>query len=243
MGCSFSCTNARKANNNNTFFFVCFRRTSSRIFFSGAGDYVSRERCREDYYTLASTPIPLSDVECSATPLSIAVQQQNQIQSSLQQQQQHQQQQQSPLPPPQSNAVLYTVQRVITTSQIQQTGSFVGAGNISTLSDTRSAEMLDCGNSSGTNLHLPNATNNACSNNYQTQSHQIISQLTETQHNSNFYGAPSTNGAANNTVAINRNLQNVSICAMRKPCTQYSTLGSVCVRVRSISMPLQSKYM
>lgn len=176
-------------------------RTSSRIFFSGAGDYVSRERCREDYYTLASTPIPLSDVECSgmSTPLSIAVQHQTQMQASTLHPQQQQQQ------PQQQSQVLYTVQRVITTSQI------VGAGNISTLTDARNAELLDCGNSSGTNLHLPNATNNSCSNNYQTQSHQIISQLTETQHNSNFYGAPtsSSNSTANNTVAINRNLQNV----------------------------------
>lgn len=111
-----------------------------------------------------------------STPLSIAVQQQTQMLQSNQQT--------SPMPPPpqaQSNvpSVLYTVQRVITTSQIQST------------------EMLECTSSTA-------AT-------YQSHSHQMMSQMTETQQNSNFYGATSNAPPTNNTVSLNRPLQNVSI--------------------------------
>lgn len=106
-----------------------------------------------------------------STPLSIAVQQQTQM---LQPNQQT-----SPMPPQaQSNvpSVLYTVQRVITTSQIQST------------------EMLECTSSTA-------AT-------YQTHSHQMMSQMTETQQNSNYYGTAS-NAVSNN--AISRPLQSVRI--------------------------------
>lgn len=77
-----------------------YNRSSPRIFFSGNGDYVSRERCNDDYYTLQSTAIPITDQMGNATmmqnasnsvissPITIAVQQhQTQIQSPLQQQQ------------------------------------------------------------------------------------------------------------------------------------------------------------
>lgn len=106
-----------------------------------------------------------------STPLSIAVQQQTQMLQSNQQT--------SPMPPPpQSNvpSVLYTVQRVITTSQIQST------------------EMLECSSTAAT---------------YQAHSHQMMSQMTETQQNTNYYGTP-TNAVPNNTVPINRPLQSVS---------------------------------
>lgn len=151
-------------------------RSSSKIYFSGNG--------RDDYYTLASTPIPLSEPVGNAgmmashnssgisTPLSIAVQQQTQM---LQPNQQT-----SPMPPQaQSNvpSVLYTVQRVITTSQIQST------------------EMLECSGTAAT---------------YQTHSHQMMSQMTETQQNTNYYGGPSNAVPNNNTVSINRPLQSVS---------------------------------
>lgn len=187
---------------------------SSRIFFGGTGEYVSRERCRDDYYTLASTPISLSD-SCGnstivphhngsgiSTPLSIAVQQHNQMQTSLQQQQQHQH---SQMPPTgqQSNvpSVLYTVQRVITTSQIQST------------------EMLECSPNPATNIHLSTATNTSCSNTYQTQSHQIISQMTaETQaNNSNYYAPTSSNTVPNSGITISRPLQNVSFFPVIRP--------------------------
>lgn len=186
--------------------FVC---RSSRIFFGGTGEFVSRERCRDDYYTLTSTPITLSD-SCGnttivpthngsgiSTPLSIAVQQHNQMQTTLQQNQQQQQQQQMPQTAQQSNvpSVLYTVQRVITTSQIQST------------------EMLECTQNSAANIHLSTDTNTSCSNTYQSQSHQIISQMTaETQaNNSNYYASTSSNTVPNNNgVAISRPLQNVS---------------------------------
>lgn len=169
---------------------------------------MSRERCREDYYTLASTPIPLSDVESlgggilgnGSSALSMAVQQQ-------------QQSQQSPMPN-QSNvpSVLYTVQRVITTSQIQTSGSFVDS-NISNLGDNRSTqEMLECGNGN-TGIHggggggCPVPANQCSSNaNYQTHTHQIVSHSSDTQtHISNGYGTPS-----NSSSSITRPLQNVS---------------------------------
>lgn len=191
------------------FFLILFCR-SSRIFFGGTGEYVSRERCRDDYYTLASTPITLSD-SCGnttivpthngsgiSTPLSIAVQQHNQMQTTLQQNQQQQQQQHSQMPQTaqQSNipSVLYTVQRVITTSQIQST------------------EMLECSQNAVANIHLSTATNTSCSNTYQSQSHQIISQMTaETQaNNSNYYASTSSNNVPNNGITISRPLQNVS---------------------------------
>lgn len=171
---------------------------------------MSRERCREDYYTLASTPIPLSDVESmgggilgnGSSALSMAVQQQQQQQS-----------QQSPMPP-QSNvpSVLYTVQRVITTSQIQTSGSFVDS-NISNLGDNRSTqEMLECGNGN-TGIHGGGGggcavPSNPCSSNanYQTHTHQIVSHSSDTQtHISNGYGTPS-----NSSSSITRPLQNVS---------------------------------
>lgn len=88
-------------------------------------------------------------------------------------------------------SVLYTVQRVITTSQIQST------------------EMLECGNNPGTNLHIATATNSTCSNTYQTQAHMISQQLNETQQNPNYYATPTTNSVANNPVSINRPLHNV----------------------------------
>ncbi|XP_031634158.1 FERM domain-containing protein 8 [Contarinia nasturtii] len=151
----------------------------SKIYFGATG--------RDDYYTLASTPIPLSSTMSDSvvnagmmashnnsgisTPLSIAVQQQTQMLQSNQQT--------SPMPPPpqQSNvpSVLYTVQRVITTSQIQST------------------EMLECTSSTAT---------------YQSHSHQMMSQMTETQQNSNYY-AGTSNAPQNNTVSLNRPLQNV----------------------------------
>lgn len=159
-------------------FFLYHFRSSSKIYFSGNG--------RDDYYTLASTPIPLSETMGNAagmiashnnsgisTPLSIAVQQQTQMLQTNQQQ--------SPMPPQaQSNvpSVLYTVQRVITTSQIQST------------------EMLECTSSAATT--------------YQTHSHQMMSHQmqTDTQPNANYYNAPS-NSVPNNTV--NRPLQSVGI--------------------------------
>lgn len=119
-----------------------------------------------------------------STPLSISVQQQTQMLQPNQQQQQ--QQQQSSLPPQtQSNvpSVLYTVQRVITTSQIQST------------------EMLECTSSAA-------AT-------YQTHSHQMMSQMTETQQNSNYYGGPSNSIPPTNVVSINRTLQGVSNLHLR----------------------------
>lgn len=187
--------------------YVLFVCRSSRIFFGGTGEYVSRERCRDDYYTLTSTPITLSD-SCGnttivptqngsgiSTPLSIAVQQHNQMQTTLQQNQQ--QQQQMPQTAQQSNvpSVLYTVQRVITTSQIQST------------------EMLECSQNSAANIHLSTATNTSCSNTYQSQSHHIISQMAaETQaNNSNYYASTSSNTVPNNNGnVISRPLQNVS---------------------------------
>lgn len=175
---------------------------------------MSRERCREDYYTLASTPIPLSDVESlgngmlgnGSSPLSMAVQQQQQQQS-----------QQSSMPP-QSNvpSVLYTVQRVITTSQIQTSGTFVD-GNLSNMADQRSTqEMHECGNGN-TSIHMTGGggsgggcgvSSNPCSSNgnYQTHTHQIVSHSSDTQtHISNGYGTPS-----NSSSSITRPLQNVS---------------------------------
>lgn len=97
---------------------------SSRIFY-GTAEYASRDRCREDFYSLASTPIPLSDVETigSAPGLPIpnqnnAVLQQSSLPSTLQKQ--------SPSTQANVSSVFYTVQRVITTSQIQASGTFVG---------------------------------------------------------------------------------------------------------------------
>lgn len=169
---------------------------------------MSRERCREDYYTLASTPIPLSDVESLgngilgngssiSSPLSMAVQQQQQPQTQM---------------PPQSNvpSVLYTVQRVITTSQIQTSGPFVD-GNLSNLAENRQ-EMLECSNGN-TGIHLTNSigggvSSNQCSNNanYQTHSHQMVSHTSDAPtHISNGYGTPS-----NSSTSITRPLQNVS---------------------------------
>lgn len=184
---------------------------------------MSRERCRDDYYTISSTPITLSD-SCGnttivpthngsgiSTPLSIAVQQHNnQMQTTLQQNQQH-----SQMPPPtaqQSNvpSVLYTVQRVITTSQIQST------------------EMLECSPNSAANIHLSTATNTSCSNTYQSQSHQIISQMTaETQpNNSNYYASTPSNTVPNNGITISRPLQNVSLifCLPINPITDLNLL-------------------
>lgn len=125
--------------------------------------------------------------------------------------QQQQQSQQSPMPP-QSNvpSVLYTVQRVITTSQIQTSGSFVDS-SISNLGDNRSTqEMLECGNGN-VGIHGGGGcavSSNPCSSNanYQTHTHQIVSHSSDTQtHISNGYGTPS-----NSSSSITRPLQNVS---------------------------------
>lgn len=172
------------------------------MYYGGnGGDYVSRERCREDYYTLASTPVPLSDVESIgnalmpthsnssvSSPLPIAVQQQ-----------QHQQQPNSSLQQSNVSSVLYTVQRVITTSQIQTSGALV-AGNISNISDSRNAqEMLECNGNTGSNV---------CSNttNYQIHTQQMPSTSETAQLQPN---QPS-NGVVNNQIALTRPLQNVS---------------------------------
>lgn len=69
--------------------------------------------------------------------------------------------------------------------------------------------MLECSNNPGTNLHIATATNSTCSNTYQTQAHMISQQLNETQQNPNFYGTPTTTSVANNSVSVNRPLQNV----------------------------------
>ncbi|KAG4067842.1 hypothetical protein HA402_010528 [Bradysia odoriphaga] len=65
-----------------------------RIYYSG--EYVPRERCREDYYPIASTPA--TEIDSLAN---------NAVAS-----------------PPNVSSVLYTVQRVVTTSQIQTATSF-----------------------------------------------------------------------------------------------------------------------
>lgn len=166
---------------------IWHRRSSSKIYFSGTG--------RDDYYTLTSTSIPISEGANGmiasnnssgiSTPLSISVQQQTQL---LQPNQQQQQQQQSPMPgQTQSNvpSVLYTVQRVITNERVITT------------SQIQSTEMLECTSSAATT--------------YQTHSHQMMSQMTETQQNSNYFGGPSNSMPPTNVVSINRTLQGVSI--------------------------------
>lgn len=138
-----------------------------------------------------------------SSPLSMAVQQQHQQQSQL-----------SPLPS-QSNvpSVLYTVQRVITTSQIQTSGPFVDS-NLSNMADNRGAQdMSECSNGN-TGMHLAGGaggcgvSSNPCSSNanYQTHAHQLVSHSSDAQtHISNGYGTPS-----NSSSSITRPLQNVS---------------------------------
>lgn len=183
-------------------FFLCCR--SSRIFFSGNGDYASRERCREDYYTLASTPVPLSDVESlsgglmqshsnssAPAPISINVQQQ-------QQQQQHRQH--SPLPQSNVSSVLYTVQRVITTSQIQTSGT-IGNNNLSNINDNRNGQdIIECNGNAGRR----NAT-------YQIHSHQKVSHTNDPHQmqNTNAFVSSPNNSASNSSSSITRPLQNV----------------------------------
>ena len=99
---------------------------------------------------MATTPLPLSDVDslasgtgspgilgnnssiCSPSPISSTLQHQHQ------QQQQQKQQQQSNV-----SSVLYAVQRVVTTTQIQTTGTFVGS-NMSNIG-SRGNDMHDGG--------------------------------------------------------------------------------------------------
>lgn len=115
---------------------MCPPTRSSRIFY-GAGEYGTRDRCREDFYTLASTPIPLSDVESIGSTGGGPLPNQNSValqQSALQKQQ-------SPSTQSNVSSVFYTVQRVITTSQIQTSGAYVGGNN-------------DCGQGNGI-LQMP----------------------------------------------------------------------------------------
>lgn len=115
---------------------------SSRIFYGPTGnEYGTRDRCREDFYTLASTPIPLSDVEAIGSaaggnggtgnslvvggpnmnivgpPMPNQSLQQSSLPATLQKQ--------SPSTQANVSSVFYTVQRVITTSQIQTSGAYV----------------------------------------------------------------------------------------------------------------------
>lgn len=119
---------------------------SSRVFYGSGNEYGTRDRCREDFYTLASTPVPLSDVESMGAANAIggnciggnslvpnvnivnapipnqnsAVLQQSSLPSTLPKQ--------SPSTQANVSSVFYTVQRVITTSQIQTSGAYMSNG-------------------------------------------------------------------------------------------------------------------
>lgn len=92
-------------------------------------------------------------------------------------------------------SVLYTVQRVITTSQIQST------------------ELLECSSGPASNVHIATASNSTCSNTYQAQA-QMMTHMTDggaQSASANFYATPAQNAMPPaDPSSINRPLQSVS---------------------------------
>lgn len=84
-----------------------FNQSQSRPRIYYSGEYVPRERCREDYYPIASTPA--TEIDSLAN---------NSVAS-----------------PPNVSSVLYTVQRVVTTSQIQTATSFAPNNSVTTVAN------------------------------------------------------------------------------------------------------------
>lgn len=91
----YLCYQSTVAINFITFNCCAFR---SRIFFGS--EYMPRDRCREEFYPIASTPMPQQELDPShGNNATVAAAASN------------------------VSSVLYTVQRVVTTSQIQSGGS------------------------------------------------------------------------------------------------------------------------
>lgn len=84
----------------------------SRIYFGG--EYVPRERCREEFYPISSTPgVQMqSDMDSMGNNTMIS-------------------------PPSNVSSVLYTVQRVVTTSQIQTASSFAPSTSVTSVTGIR----------------------------------------------------------------------------------------------------------
>lgn len=94
-----------------------------------------RERCREDFYPIATTPVPSTDAVDHLGNSTVVV-------SSPPSSQQQQQQQQSNVPPP----VLYTVQRVVTTTQIQTGPNYAQNSSVTNVSSSVVRnDGVDCG--------------------------------------------------------------------------------------------------
>lgn len=93
-----------------------------------------RERCREDFYPIATTPVPSTDAVDHLGNSTVVV--------SSPPSSQQQQQQQSNVPPP----VLYTVQRVVTTTQIQTGPNYAQNSSVTNVSSSVVRnDGVDCG--------------------------------------------------------------------------------------------------
>lgn len=128
-------------------------------------------------------------------------------------------------------SVLYTVQRVITTSQIQST------------------EMIECSNNAAPNVHIATASNSTCSNTYQAQA-QMMPQMNDSEQSAsgNFYStASASNGLQQETVSVNRTLQNVTYFATNPSFsifTQFDSFRSIAgnTDVRLFNVPCCRSY-
>ncbi|XP_055678307.1 FERM domain-containing protein 8 [Lutzomyia longipalpis] len=162
----------------------------SRIFF---GEYM-RERCRDEFYAIPSTPVPAAT---DLDPTSVV----------------------SPTPPPQQSSaqqpqqnvpsVLYTVQRVVTTtSQIQQaTGANYAVNSSLSNASNLPRSDVDCG--------MQNSPGPSTSTNYQSQAANTSSEMQQSACLANNYGSSGTTSmnyastGVSSSASIPRPLQHV----------------------------------
>lgn len=81
-----------------------------------------------------------------------------------------------------------------------------------TTSQIQSTEMIECSNNAAPNVHIATATNSTCSNTYQAQA-QMMPPMNDSEQSAsgNFYATASApNGVQQETVSVNRTLQNVT---------------------------------
>lgn len=207
---------------------------------------MSRDRCNDDYYTLQPSSIPITGHIQSPLP-----QQQSNVQPGKSQSGQSQTPPESSRIPWLSTfsrfssllasiltmccffpfcfvavapSVLYTVQRVITTSQIQST------------------ELLECSSGPASNVHIATASNSTCSNTYQAQA-QMMTHMTDggaQSASANFYATPAQNAMPPaDSSSINRPLQSVS-CSFRHILHRFAPIRPLpSISHASICLPFQ----
>lgn len=96
----------------------------SRIFFGG--EYVPRERCREEFYPISSAPGAQMQSDMDSMGNTMVS------------------------PPSNVSSVLYTVQRVVTTSQIQTASSFAPSTSVTSVTGLRNdVDMAGVQNATG----------------------------------------------------------------------------------------------